>query len=342
MTLAHAAPTHTAIIGAGLAGLACASALQARGQRVTVLEKSRGTGGRLATRRQTDWQCDHGAQYFTARDPRFQAQLQTWLDAGVAAEWTPRLAVFGTAPARAEAADTRRYVGVPGMTALSRHLARPLTLLQQHTVQALQRTDAGWQLRTAEHGLLPEDFDRVILAIPAQQAGTLLDTLPTAAADPALAALQALTRQAPLRACWALMAHYRQAPALPFDAAFVNQPPLRWVANNRSKPGRGGDTCWLLHADADWSQAHVEDDPAQVADALIGAFRGLVGHTRCPAPDDWQIHRWRYADNAAPLRQGCAWSPAWQLGLAGDWLHGGRVEGAWLSGHGLAAQLLSC
>lgn len=334
--------SHIAIIGAGLAGLACASALQAQGHRVTIFEKSRGTGGRLATRRQEDWQCDHGAQYFTARDPRFQTQLQTWLNAGVAAEWWPRLTVFGPGPARAEATDTHRYVGVPGMTALSRHLAQSLDLQQPYTVNALQRVNLGWQLQTAEHGLLPTHFDRVILAIPAQQAAILLGTIPATASNPALASLQALALQAPLRACWAVMAHYAQAPALPFDAAFVNQPPLRWVANNRSKPGRSGDVCWLLHADADWSQTHVEDDPTQVAGTLIDAFRDLIGHTQCPAPDHWQIHRWRYADNATPLQQGYAWSPEWQLGLAGDWLNGGRVEGAWLSGHQLASLLSPC
>ena len=78
-------PLHYAVIGAGIAGLSCARALAASGVHVTVFDKSRGSGGRMSTRRGEGWACDHGAQYFTARDPLFQAELARWQAAGVAA-----------------------------------------------------------------------------------------------------------------------------------------------------------------------------------------------------------------------------------------------------------------
>ena len=92
---------HTLIIGAGIAGLSCATSLQSLGHNVLVVEKSRGVAGRMSTRRGDDWQCDHGAQYFTARDPVFAAEVGRWMQAGVAALWSPRISVFGDAdPAR--------------------------------------------------------------------------------------------------------------------------------------------------------------------------------------------------------------------------------------------------
>ena len=63
-----------AIVGAGIAGLAAGRVLHDAGHRVQVFDKSRSTGGRLCTRRGEGWQADHGAQYFTARHPDFDAE----------------------------------------------------------------------------------------------------------------------------------------------------------------------------------------------------------------------------------------------------------------------------
>ena len=80
-----------AVVGAGLAGLSCAQALQAGGVAVALFDKSRGVSGRMSTRRGEGWQADHGAQYFTAREPAFVEEVRRWVAAGVAADWSPRL-----------------------------------------------------------------------------------------------------------------------------------------------------------------------------------------------------------------------------------------------------------
>ncbi len=66
------------VIGAGLSGLLAAGKLNASGYRVIVLDKGRGVGGRLATRRMDGAVFDHGAQYFTVQDPGFDAIVQDW------------------------------------------------------------------------------------------------------------------------------------------------------------------------------------------------------------------------------------------------------------------------
>lgn len=318
-------PLHYAVVGAGIAGLSCARALAEAGVRVTVLDKSRGPAGRMSTRRGEGWACDHGAQYFTARDPRFQAEVARWLEAGVAARWQPRLTVFG-ADGRREAvgeagAALVRHVGTPRMTAPARHLAEGLDLRLQATVNALHSYEHGWELATAEHGLLP--------AVPAPQAVPLLQPL-----APELAAIAGAAR---MQGCWTLMARFDAPLALDFDAAFVNSGPLRWIARDTSKPGRAGMETWTLHASAEWSEAHIEDTPERVASALIAAFRALGGEV----PVVWSAHRWRYAITASAVEEGYVWRAEDRIGLCGDWLHGGRVEGAWLSGHALAHCVLA-
>jgi predicted NAD/FAD-dependent oxidoreductase len=316
-----------AMIGAGLAGLACARVLQGAGMAVTVFDKSRGVGGRLCTRRGEDWQADHGAQYFTARSPEFQALVAKWLEAGVVAEWRPQRAVFG--PHEASAGEAvRRYVGVPGMSAPAKALAAGLTVRTGYTVQALRRVDGGWQLDTAEHGLLPEVYQAVLLGVPAAQAEPLLRPVQVSLADVA-----AGHRLLP---SWTVMARFDARPDLPFEAAFVNEGPLRWVARNSSKPGRTGRECWVLQASAVWSAAHLEEVPETAGRMLVAAFRALGG----PEPAAVSVHRWRYAD-CEPATTGSVWQPESGLGLCGDWLLGGRVEGAWTCGRELGGKVLA-
>ena len=214
------------------------------------------------------------------------------------------------------------------MTAPARLLAESLSVRFKTTVSKLARGRADWQLASLEHGALSERFDAVVLATPAPQTAALLQ-----AAAPTLAALAG---RAKMRACWALIARFDAPLALPFDVATLNQGPLAWIARDSSKPGRSGAETWILHASADWSEAHLEADSATVATTLLAAFTALGA----PAPQAWTTHRWRYAVAAPALIGGSVWSAEDGLGLCGDWLHRGTIEGAWLSGRRLAGEVL--
>ncbi|WP_462390708.1 NAD(P)/FAD-dependent oxidoreductase [Acidovorax sp. Q11] len=331
-----ATPQTIAVIGAGLAGLSCAQALLQAGHTVHVFDKARGPSGRMSTRRAEDdngpWQCDHGAQYFTARDPAFRAEVARWQQAGVAALWNARLASFDGTAWSTPATPLERFVGTPRMTSpaawLVQHLGEPALAQWQTTVQRLDHSEGGWTITSAEHGLHSPRYSAVLLAVPAPQAVPLL-----APVSPAGAAIAASAR---MRGSWAVMLRYASPVALPFEGAFINTGPLRWVARDSSKPGRTGQETWLLHASPEWSEAHIEDSAEAVTTALLTAFAALGG----PTPLAATAHRWRYADTEPALTQGSWWDAQMRLGLCGDWLHGGKVEGAWLSGRALAQQVL--
>ena len=222
-----------------------------------------------------------------------------------------------------------RFVGIPFMTAPARLLSDALALTTHSTIRQLQRQPDGWHLLSAEEGWLGERFAAVVLAVPAPQAVPLL--------QPLSAELAELARSAAMRGCWAVMARFATPLALPFDAAFVNHGPLRWIARDTSKPGRTGPETWVMHASVEWSEANLEQDADSIAASLVKAFGQLAG----PAPQARTVHRWRYADILEPaLENVCAWNAGMGLGLCGDWLNGGKVEGAWLSGRQLALQVL--
>lgn len=341
ITSAQALPI--AIIGAGLAGLSSAQALVKAGHQVHVFDKSRGPSGRMSTRRAEDpagpWQCDHGAQYFTARNAAFRAEVARWQQAGVAALWDARLASFGGSSWSTPETPLERFVGTPRMTSPAAWLVQGLQQAGeraqtqwQTTVQRLERQADGWALTSAEHGLHAQRYSAALLAVPAPQAVPLLQ--PVAAAGAAVAA------SARMRGSWAVMVRCPAPVPLPWDAAFINDGPLRWVARDSSKSGRTvppGTETWLLHASPEWSEAHIEDSADTVTATLLAAFAALGG----PATHLVQAtaHRWRYADTEPALTQGHWWDATMRVGMCGDWLNGGKVEGAWLSGQSLAHQL---
>ncbi len=307
-----------AVIGCGLAGLTAARALSDLGHSVHCFDKGRGVGGRTSVRRAEGFEFDHGAQYFTIRDQRLAGQLQSWLHAGIVAEWTGWIVdLHDGVPAARQ--PQKRFVGVPGMTALAKHLASGLNITTQTRIDRIEFASGSWHL-TAEAGEIGQ-FDRLILSIPAEQARTLLQHHPVG-----LSHFQSVHMQP----CWAVMCGFDRAIAADFDGAFVKNSPLSWIARNNSKPGRPAGEAWVLHASPEWSAAHLEDNSDAITEALTREFARQIGHS--PAPVFAAAHRWRYARSTEPLHSGAIVDESLKLTICGDWCAGDRVEGALLSG----------
>jgi photolyase PhrII len=318
-----------AVVGAGISGLTAARTLQDQGHQVTLFEKSRGPGGRAATRDLGACRFDHGAQYFTVRDPAFGRAVAAWQEAGVVAAWVGRLGQVVRGQIEPFADGQQRLVGVPGMNALGRHLASDLALRTESRVAPPRRVGDHWVLES-DAGAPLGDFDFLILAVPAPQARELL-----APSVPRLARRAAAVEYAP---AWTLMLALAEKPPLPFEGLFFRDGPLGWAAQDGAKPGRRGHS-WVIHAAPDWTRDHLESPVEEVARDLASAFAaqtgtGLAGITAQVA------HRWRYARPENPLGTGSLWDSQLALGLCGDWCHSARVEGAYLSGLAVAGRLL--
>ena len=302
-----------AIVGAGMAGLACAEALLAAGQAVVLFDKGRAPGGRMSTRRVAtvagEASFDHGAQYFTARDPAFRGRVERWRESGVAAPWP--------------AAGADAWVGMPGMNAPVKDMAAPAEIGWSAQIDSLSRDGDRWRL-------MDRAFDAVVVAVPAEQAAPLL--------RPWEAGFAARATDTPSAPCWTVMAAF--AERLPIAADVLREAGIiGWAARNSAKPGRSGPESWVVQAGPDWSRAHLEQVPEAVVAPLLEA---LAGQARAvlPEPLTATAHRWRYA-RSGTAGDGHLWHPGLRLGVCGDWLIGPRVEAAWLSGTGLAQTLMA-
>jgi len=315
------------IVGAGLAGIACARRLTQAGVQPILIDKGRGIGGRVATRKAEGLQFDHGAQYVSATEAEFGAVLRDLEAAGWAAAW----------PQDGPTERGRiRYVGTPGMASLAKGLAVGLDVRHGVAVTAIQAGEDGWAVSAGEACYVAA---RVVVTVPAPQVMGLLG------ADDPLVALVVGVRMDP---CLTLMAAI--ASNAPFVARASPDEPLAWIAQDCAKPGRPervaaaragtGPVTWVAHASPAFSALHLEEEPAALAARMAPMLCQQLGVTG-DAVIHAAVHRWRYAQVAVPLGQPFLRSGDGSLYLGGDWCLGPRVEAAWMSGTAIADDLLA-
>ena len=316
-----------AVIGAGIAGLACARELARADAQVTLFERSRGLGGRLGTRRQGNFAFDHGAQYITARHRPFVRYLETAARAGVLSRWSPRILEDERL---LETPIDDWHVGRPGMSALVRPLSRNVELQSGVGVHELIQSQRGWELQT-DSGRQNQIFNAIAVAVPAPQALTLL--------GPHGRAFHRLT-EVQMAPCWAAMMAFETPLDDSADVRRWSRGPITWAACDSSKPQRpAGPQCWVVHASVDWSREHLEADAREVAQLMLQEFATAMG-SKLPVPVHLQAHRWRHALVQQPLGLPCLVDEESAAGACGDWCTAPRVEAAFDSGRALAHSLL--
>ena len=327
-----------AVIGAGISGLFAARTLVDHGLEVQVFDKGRGVGGRMSTRRVDGVaRFDHGAQYFTARDPNFKRYLDSWIEQGVAAPWpdlqrdaSEQIVTFKNGEKTVSDKTHDRYVGTPGMNSICKHLAAGIDVTTSTLVKRIEASERGIRLLD-DSGTRLGTFDRVVVSAPAEQSSKLLSEFP------ALSNEIAKIRMNP---CWAVMVSFADRLTDDWSGAFIHESVLTWVARNSSKPNRSQGEDWVLHFDHMWSADHWKRDPTEVIEIALDAFWKSTGIDRQEVVDS-QAHRWKFAIPENPAEARCFFDSDAGIAACGDWAGGPRVEGAFLSGMAAAGRILS-
>ena len=299
------------IVGAGMSGLTAAGELREKGWNVTLLDKGRGVGGRMATRRIGESRFDHGAQFFTVRAPRFREATDRWQQANWVAPWF-------------DEGGHVRYRAAGGMNALAKHLSMPFDVRTETKVARAEPADEGWQVIT-ESGLTLR-AGALVLTAPAPQALALLAACSDRLPSQLLSTLAAIS----FDPCLALLVTIDGPSRVP-PPGYIRpeQGPVEWIADNTQKGVSNGAAALTVHARADFSRDYLEAPQEDAARLLLEAAGPWLGGEITA----WQLHRWRYSRPVeAGQRPACLFSRQPALAIAGDAFGGSRLEGAFLSG----------
>ena len=329
---APAAPLDVLIVGAGLAGLCAARELQRAGRSICVLDKARGVGGRLASRRMGAAVLDHGAQYFTVRSEVVRNLLSGWFEDGTLQEWARGFALAGGGK---KLDEDPRYIAPQGMNVLAKQLAAGLPVTIGAKVASASAEAARWVVHTeggdsyAAHALL--------LTAPVPQSLELL-AAGNAQIDAGHAAVLAGVEY---RRCIALLACLHGPSAVPAPGGvWFGGEPVSWLADNAYKrTPNDSNGALTIHAGPEYSLENWDEPDEVVTRELFGAVHRYLG----AAVRESQLQRWRYSQPVNPLAERCLMSSAGgaPVFFAGDAFGGPRVEGAILSGLEAAQQILA-
>ncbi len=311
------------VVGAGISGVACAAALAEAGIEVTIRERSRAVGGRMASRtmRETGTALDGrvvdiGASYFTVSDADFAAVVDGLVERGVARPWTDSFHVAGPQGLEGVRSGPMRFAAHGGLRSVVSALLPPDVAVDLDSRVGRVVVDAD---RPTVDG---QECDVVAVCMPQPQASRIVDDLPeTTTWEPVIVVTCAFDQRT-----WPIL-----------DGVFVNDDPvLTWIADDGMR--RGDEAPVLVaHVHPVLSARHL-DEPAAVAPAAIAAIQRVLGIADYPAWVD--VHRWTFAKPLAGSPEPFWLHPSGVLGVAGDaWSGGPRVEAAWLSGRRLGRAL---
>jgi hypothetical protein len=319
-----------AIIGAGMAGLTCGTALKGLVENVKIFEKSVFPGGRVSRIRSGEYEFNHGAQYFTVNNPLFWNIVSAWQTEGIVRPWDGWIVELQKGQVINSDLATQRFVGVPGMQTVAENLARHCEVVSPVNISELERqSEGGWRLFN-ERGDYQGAFDIVIIATAANQVSELCQAVP---------AIGEAADGVDMTVCWSGMLAFEERLDLPYDAAFVLDSPLSWISRHQFAVDGNHADCWVLHASPEWSQRYAASFRGRVMHALLDAFWEATDIAP-RKPDSASVHCWKHALPINPISEDSLFVEADAIGACGDWCTAPRIEGAVLSGFSMADRVM--
>ncbi|AFY75737.1 MAG: FAD-dependent oxidoreductase [Hydrococcus sp. C42_A2020_068] len=330
-----------AVVGAGLAGLVCAKQLQQADLKVVILEKSRGVGGRVDTRRFYDTCVDRGLPYLEIQGEQTQQLIDRLCEQKIVRPWRGTAYELHPQNDWQLSPPANRYIAPQGMSAIAKFLATDLEIWRQCRVKTIVPEGKTWLLTSEAAENFPSAIaaKAVVVAIPAPQALALLESLTSTNR-----LLGVLDKIASVRfdPCIAVTASYRDDLKPSWQAVkIIDHPDLAWVGWDSSKRESSKQTILIIHSTARFAQTYLDVSDLQPAIKQLCDRAAQLLLPWLDSPEWCQVHRWRYSFPRRFLEMPyLATTSTLPLICCGDWCGGNRVESALNSGLASAGEVL--
>ena len=319
-----------AIIGSGISAIILAQNLK-KIATVSLFEKSQSVGGRMAFRRSTPYEFDHGAQFFTAKGKIFKNFIKPLIKENIIKRWDARFAEFidnKILRTISWNAEYPHYVGTPGMNSIAEYLSTGLNIKLNTKINKVVHNANNWELFDDDSNNLGK-FDWVISTAPAIQSAEILPVNFKYHKD-------LLDRK--MVGCFSLMLGFKKPIPLLWDAALIRNADISWISINSSKPDRGNSFSMLINSTNAWAENHLSDDSQSVISHLHKEITRIIGHDTGNA-DHVCLKAWHYANISKQAQSDLLIDYDNKLAACGDWITQGRIESAFEAGFMMAQEI---
>ncbi|MAI83770.1 MAG: NADP transhydrogenase subunit alpha [Rickettsiales bacterium] len=319
-----------AVIGAGLAGITFAYIMKEKFN-VKIFEKSRAVGGRMSTRKESPFIFDHGAQFFKIKTTECKNFFSQLFIQKIIQPWSFKLAYFEGDQLREikiiEDAD-KFYVGVPNMDSILKYISRDCNVILNTKIERIKRKNDKWELLDQNKNL-HELFDWVILSLPSEQSLDLISNKTSFYPN---------VKKIKMKGCYSLMVGMDKSLQLNFDAAFIENNDIAWLALNDSKPSRMKNHSLLINSSYEYATKNINTPKEKVLEHLLNISSNLINYDLFKS-SMIKTHQWRYVEAECSPKENYFIDHENKIAVCGDWLINSRVEGAFLSANELSKEI---
>ena len=320
-----------AIIGAGLAGISLASLIKDKFN-IKIFEKSRGVGGRMSTRKSFPFTFDHGAQFFKIETKEFLEFASEMLHKNIIKPWNFKYAHYDGNDLKKITIlknKDKYFVGVPHMDSIVKYLSNDLDILLNTKVEKILKKNHKWQL-IDQNKKIHAEYDWIVLSLPAEQSFNFISKDTN---------FYSSIKKIKMKGCFSLMIGFEKPIILNFDAAFIENKDISWIAVNSSKPARKGKYSIIVNSSYEFAKKNINTPKIKVLSHLYEETRKFINQNLAN-PTLKNLHQWMYVEaEKAPIKDFFIDTNK-NIGVCGDWFLNSRVENAFTSALKLSKQII--
>ena len=321
-----------AIIGAGISGLTSALHLDTS-FKIDIFEKSRGTGGRMSTKRELPFIFDHGAQYFTVRSDEFNKFLKPLHEKKVIKPWSykfARIKTNGVIEKTVVKNSDNHFVGVPNMNSVVKYLSKDFTVFLNTRVKDIKRVNNSWQIFCTNNKKY-SGYNWVIFTTPPEQVYCSI---------PENITFYKLLKEIKMKCCCSLLLGFNNAINFDFDVAEIENNDIKWISVNNSKPDRDSALSIVINSSFDWAEKNINRPKEEIIENLLSLSNNLLKmnlNKNCLEI----LHKWRFVAACKHPKNDYFIDLKNNIGICGDWFVNSKVEGGFLSAKKLSDKIIS-
>ena len=322
---------NVAVIGAGITGITLANLLQKK-VNLTVYEKSRGVGGRMATRRAEPYQFNHGAQYFKIENKAFKDFLYPLIKNKIIKPWEAKhIEIFNKEVIKRVNINNKiYYTAETKMNSVVKCLINnSFSTKLLCKIMKIKKENNKWFIIDSDK-VAYGPYDWIFVTIPPHQAIEILNNN---------FKFLEIIKKIKMRSCYSLMLGFTKINQFNFDTALFLDEDVKWLSINKKYHEKKEYCNLLINSSYDFAEKNINGLKDKIANYLIKQVSNIF-NCELNNYEHKALHFWKYAMSENSNNLGSLIDENLKVTVCGDWCMNGKVEGGFLSAQDAVSKFL--